>query len=94
MCLSCCWKDLDEQDLMEFVWYHGNFLKRKRLTSVRAFHFSKCPLAAYIRCRPFTQLQGAEFLPYWKCVFRCESVLGGYPDFPDIHLEYHPRYQK
>jgi len=21
MCLWCCWKDLDEQDLMEFVWY-------------------------------------------------------------------------
>jgi hypothetical protein len=20
MCLWCCWKDLDEQDLMEFIW--------------------------------------------------------------------------
>jgi hypothetical protein len=20
MCLGCCWKDLDEQDLMEFIW--------------------------------------------------------------------------
>jgi hypothetical protein len=19
-CLWCCWKDLDEQDLMEFIW--------------------------------------------------------------------------
>jgi hypothetical protein len=47
---------------MEFIWYHGNFflksntriLKSKRLTSVWAFQFSKCPLAAYIRCCPFT----------------------------------------
>ncbi len=21
MCLWCCWKDLNEQDLMEFMWY-------------------------------------------------------------------------
>jgi len=21
MCFWCCWKDLDEQDLMEFIWY-------------------------------------------------------------------------
>ncbi len=21
MCLWCSWKDLDEQDLMEFIWY-------------------------------------------------------------------------
>jgi hypothetical protein len=21
MCLWCFWKDLDEQDLMEFIWY-------------------------------------------------------------------------
>jgi hypothetical protein len=35
-----------------------------------------------------------NFLAYWKCFFRYESVLGGYPDFPDIHLRYHPRYQK
>jgi hypothetical protein len=20
MCLWCCWKDLDEQDLMEYIW--------------------------------------------------------------------------
>jgi hypothetical protein len=20
MCLWCCWKDLDKQDLMEFIW--------------------------------------------------------------------------
>jgi hypothetical protein len=20
MCLGCCWKDLDEKDLMEFIW--------------------------------------------------------------------------
>jgi len=20
MCLWCCWKDIDEQDLMEFIW--------------------------------------------------------------------------
>jgi hypothetical protein len=20
MCLWCCWKDLDEQDLWEFIW--------------------------------------------------------------------------
>jgi hypothetical protein len=20
MCVWCCWKDLDEQDLMEFIW--------------------------------------------------------------------------
>jgi hypothetical protein len=20
MCLWCCWKDLDEQELMEFIW--------------------------------------------------------------------------
>jgi hypothetical protein len=20
MCLWCCWKDLDEQDLMKFIW--------------------------------------------------------------------------
>ncbi len=20
MCLWCCWKDLDEQDLIEFIW--------------------------------------------------------------------------
>ncbi len=20
MCLWCCWKDLDEQDLVEFIW--------------------------------------------------------------------------
>jgi hypothetical protein len=20
MCFWCCWKDLDEQDLMEFIW--------------------------------------------------------------------------
>jgi hypothetical protein len=20
MCLWCCWKDLDEQDVMEFIW--------------------------------------------------------------------------
>ncbi len=24
MCLWCCWKDLDEQDLMEFIWYDLN----------------------------------------------------------------------
>jgi hypothetical protein len=23
MCLWCCWKDLDEQDLMEFIWRFG-----------------------------------------------------------------------
>jgi hypothetical protein len=25
MCLWCCWEDLDEQDLMEFIWYELGF---------------------------------------------------------------------
>jgi hypothetical protein len=25
MCLWCCWKDLDEQDLMEFIWQDLGF---------------------------------------------------------------------
>jgi hypothetical protein len=44
---------------------------------------------AYLQC-----CKVQNFLPYSKCFFRYESVLGGYPDFPDIHLGYHPRYQK
>ncbi len=27
MCLWCCWKDLDEQDLMEFGQSHGNVMR-------------------------------------------------------------------
>jgi hypothetical protein len=26
MCISCSWKDVDEHNLMEFIWYKvGNF---------------------------------------------------------------------
>jgi hypothetical protein len=33
-------------------------LKRKKLTYVWAFQFSKCPLGAYIRCCPFIATKG------------------------------------
>jgi hypothetical protein len=23
MCFWCCWQDLDEQDLMEFIWFQN-----------------------------------------------------------------------
>jgi hypothetical protein len=42
-----------------FLKSNTRILKRKRLTSEWAFQFSKCPQAAYIRCCPFTLLQGA-----------------------------------
>jgi hypothetical protein len=25
MCIWCCWKNLDEQDLMEFIWLRFGF---------------------------------------------------------------------